>query len=208
MYFLVTQAKIDKLCQEILTSRVLCRNPIVKKAFQLPLLEYWRTSNLNQYRRRVCIDPDTFNSIIDKICAHKIFYNNSNTPQAPVEVQIAIFLFCTGYYGNAVSPEVIGHWAGVSAGTVVNYTNHIMLALLSLHDKCIHLLMAEEQKSAKAWVTVQVCPEWSDRYMMVDGTKFPLFQQPGLHGDAWFDKNQAYLLDCQVHATFIYTVAI
>jgi hypothetical protein len=39
--------------------------------------------------------------------------------------------------------------------------------------------------------------------MMVDGTKFTLFQQPGLHGNAWFDKNQAYSLDCQVHV-YIY----
>jgi len=35
--------------------------------------------------------------------------------------------------------------------------------------------------------------------MMVDGTKFLLFQQPGLHSNTWFDKSQTYSLDCQVH---------
>lgn len=33
---------------------------------------------------------------------------------------------------------------------------------------------------------------------MVDGTKFSLFQHPGLHRDTWFDKNRDYSLDCQV----------
>jgi len=144
MYFLVTQAKINKLHREILMSRVLCQNPAVKKASQLPLLEHWRTGNIKQYRRRVHVDPDTFDGIANKIRAHHIFHNHSNTPQAPVEVQLAIFLFCASHYGNAASPEVIGHWAGVSLGMVVNCTNRIMLALLSLHNECIHFPMAEE----------------------------------------------------------------
>jgi hypothetical protein len=132
------------------------------------------------------------------IHAHDIFHNNSNNPQAPVEVQLAIFLFRTGHYGNAASPEAIGHWAGVSPGMVTNCTNCVMVALLSLHNECIHLPTAEEQEHTKAWVAKQVCPEWSDGYMMVDGTKFALFQRPGLHGNTWFDKNRAYSLDCQV----------
>jgi hypothetical protein len=51
-----------------------------------------------------------------------------------------------------------------------------MVALLSLHDECVHLPMAEEQESAKAWVIEQACPKWRDGYLMVDGTKFSLFQ--------------------------------
>ena len=37
--------------------------------------------------------------------------------------------------------------------------------------------------------------------LLVDGTKFPVFQRPSLHGDAWFDKNKDYSLDCQVCST-------
>ena len=33
---------------------------------------------------------------------------------------------------------------------------------------------------------------------LADGTKFVLFQKPGLHGEAWFDKNKNYSIDCQV----------
>ena len=92
----------------------------------------------------------------------------------------------------------------MSPGTVANGMNHVMLALLSLHDESIHLPTAKEKESAKAWVAAQVCPEWGGGHLMVDGTKFSLFQRPGLHGDAWFDKNRSYSLDCQVCITFIY----
>src|SRR5712691_1948612 len=198
MYVQICRAKIDLLRQEILTSRVLHKNPPVKKASQIHLLELWRDSNHDQYRRRVRVDPDTFDGILNKIHDHSIFHNNSNVPQIPVEVQLAIFLFRAGHYGNAASPEAIGHWAGISPGTVANSTNRVMVALLSLHDDCVRFPTAEEKESAKAWVGAQVCPEWRDGYLMVDGTKLPLFQRPGLHGDAWFDKNRSYSLDCQV----------
>jgi len=198
MYFVVTHAEIARLRREILATRVLRKNPAIMKMSQLPLLEQWRSGNLDQYRRRVRVDPDIFDSIANKIRDHRVFHNNSNTPQAPVEVQLAIFLFRAGHYGNAASPEAIGLWAGVSPGTVSNCTNRVMMALLSLHDECVHLPTAEEKESAKAWVAEQVCPEWSDGCLMVDGTKFSLFQRPGLHGDAWLDKNRNYSLDCQV----------
>ena len=106
MYYLVTQAKIDGLCWEIATSRVLCKNPTVKKVSQLHLLDHWCAGNLGQYRRRVRVDPDTFDSIVNKICDHNIFHNNSNIPQALVEVQVTIFLFRAGHYGNAATVDV------------------------------------------------------------------------------------------------------
>src|SRR6266581_9023374 len=147
IYIQTCRAKIDVLRQVILASRVLREHPPVKKASQIHLLEHWRNSNPNQYKRRVRVDPDTFDGIVNKIRDHCVFHNNSNVPQTPVEVQLAIFLFRAGYYGNAASPEAIGHWAGVSPGTVANSTNRVMVALLSLHDDCVHFPMAEKKES-------------------------------------------------------------
>jgi hypothetical protein len=200
IFYLNTQAELNRLRQEILTSRVLRCNPKVKKTAQLPLLQLWREGNIDQYQCKVCVDPDTFDGLVERICGHHIFSNNSNVPQKPVSTQLAIFLYRAGHYSNAASPEAIGHWAGVSPGTVVNCTNHVMLTLLLLHDEVVHLPTLEEKESAKRRVAAQVCPEWSNRHLMVDGTKFPLFQRPSLHGDTWFDKNKDYSLDCQVHS--------
>ncbi|KAJ7085305.1 hypothetical protein C8R44DRAFT_594675, partial [Mycena epipterygia] len=75
-----------------------------------------------------------------------------------------------------------------------------MVAILSLHDVAIRYPTAEEKELTKEWVEAQTCPEWRDGWMMADGSKFPLFQRPGLHGDAWFDKNKDYSLDGQILA--------
>ena len=154
------------------------------------------------------MDPPTFDGIIEKICNHHIFHNNSNVPQLSVETQLTIFLYCAGHYGNAASPKAIGHWAGISPGMVINLTNRVMVALLTLHDELIHLLTSEEKESAKGCVAGKSCPEWRDGYLMVDGTKFALFQWPGLHGDAWFNKNFNYSLDCQVCTVLIYFLSL
>ena len=93
MYFVVTHAEIARLHREILATRVLHKNPAIMKMSQLPLLKQWRSGNLDQYRRRVRVDPDIFDGIANKIRDYRVFHNNSNTPQAPVEIQLAIFLF-------------------------------------------------------------------------------------------------------------------
>src|ERR1700730_12006902 len=202
------EKEIHKLREEISTTRVLRQTPRVRKASQLHLLTTWRDGNIDQFRQKVRVDPPIFDGILEKIRDHHIFHNNSNVPQLPVENQLAIFLYRAGHYGNAASPEAIGHWAGVSPGTVVNATNRVMVAVLTLHDELIHLPTSDEKESAKRWVAGKVCPEWRDGYLVVDGTKFALFQRPGLHGDAWFDKNHNYSLDCQVRTTPISRVTL
>ena len=46
------------------------------------------------------------------------------------------------------------------------------------------------------------CPEWWNRFLLTDGTKFVLFQKPGLYGEAWFNKNKNNSIDCQVCIQF------
>src|SRR6267142_1285051 len=186
---------IHKFRERITTTRVLRHRLNVPKTPQIHLLMAWCDGDIDQFRCKVHVDPPTFDGILEKIHNHHIFHNNSNAPQIPVETQLTIFLYCAGHYGNAASPKAIGHWAGVSPGTVVNSTNHVMVALLTLHDELIHLPTSEEKESAKEWVAGKVCTGWRDGYLVVDGTKFALFQQPG---NAWFDKNCNYSLDCQV----------
>lgn len=123
-------------------------------------------------------------------------------PQYPVSIQFAIFLVRAGHYGNASSVAEVALWAGVSVGLVRKATLWVMIALLSLHDKAIHLPTEEEKELSKDWAEVSVCPEWRGGYLTADGTKFAFFERPGLHGDAWFDKNKDYSADCQVNILF------
>ena len=93
MFIEAAQARVDALREVVHASRVLRRHPPIKKTSQIHLLEHWRNDNLDQYRRKVRVDPNIFDAILDKIRNHSIFHNNSNLPQTPVEVQLAIFFY-------------------------------------------------------------------------------------------------------------------
>jgi hypothetical protein len=48
---------------------------------------------------------------VELIVNNPVFYNHSNYPQLPAHLQLCIFLFRAGHYGNASSPEDAAQWA-------------------------------------------------------------------------------------------------
>ena len=80
------------------------------------------------------------------------------------------------------------HWDGDQC----NEPLHCLIAFLALHDKVVMMPPEEEKEHAKEYIEKLTCPEWQNRFLLTDGTKFILFQKPGLHGEAWFDKNKDY----------------
>ena len=197
-YYRNWERRYRELLDKILTTRVLNPAPPIPKSSQLHLLDHWRIHNPERFRRKLRVEPQTFDSLISRIEDHTIFHNNSNSDQLPVYIQLYIFLFCAGHYGNASSPEDTAQWAGISVGGVEKCTDRVIVALLSCHDEAIHLPDAAEKERSKSYVDNAVCPEWRGGFLLVDGSKFPFYQRPGLHGDAWFDKDGMYSMDCQV----------
>ncbi|KAG2345446.1 hypothetical protein BDR05DRAFT_855160, partial [Suillus weaverae] len=129
------------------------------------------------FRRKLRVDPEVFVELVNRIIHHPVFYNNSNNPQLPVPVQLAIFLNGIGHYRNAATAEDMADWAGVSVGTVYNCYWHVMVAILQHHDNIIHFdpLEAKDQikkDHAKDWVEERTCPEWRRGFLCVDGTPF------------------------------------
>jgi hypothetical protein len=74
-----------------------------------------------------------------------IFHNNSNIPQHPIPIQLAIFLIHLKHYNNTSSPKYVAQWAGVCVGTVINATYCCLVAFLTLHDKVV-MMPPEEEK--------------------------------------------------------------
>ena len=197
-YYRNWERRYRELINQILTTRVLNPAPPIPKSSQLHLLDHWRIHNPERFRRKIRVEPQTFDRLVSHIEDHHIFHNNSNNSQLPVYIQLYIFLFRAGHYGNASSPEDTAQWAGISVGGVEKCTDRVIVALLSCHDEAIHLPDATEKESSKSYVGNAVCPEWRGGFLLVDGSKFPFYQRPGLHGDAWFDKDGTYSIDCQV----------
>jgi hypothetical protein len=201
-FYLDWRRRYGELLHHLLTSRILFEAPPVPKSSQLHLLEHWREESPDHFRRKLRVDPETFDGLVALIEDNPIFSNNSNCPQLPVPLQLSVFLFRAGHYGNAASPEDMAQWAGISVGSVERCTDCVIVSLVSLHDEAIHFPGADDKERAKAFVEAQTCLEWWDSYLVVDGTKIPLFQRPGLHGDTWFDKDGEYSIDCQVCVFF------
>jgi hypothetical protein len=201
-YYINWERRYRELLRTIETTRVLYPAPPIPKCSQLHLLDHWRIHSPERFRRKLRVEPLTFDSLVTQIEDHPVFHNNSNNSQLPVHIQLGIFLFRAGHYGNASSPEDAAQWSGVSVGAVEKCTDRVIIALLSHHDEAIHLPDAIEKEQSKAYVEEVLCPEWRGGFLLADGSKFPFYQRPGLHGDAWFDKDGAYSIDCQVSLVY------
>ena len=92
----------------------------------------------------LCVSPDVFDVILSFIHDNPVFYNNSNNPQAPVQTQLAVILYCLGQYGNGASLEDVMQTAGILEGSVENYTNHCIDAIEDLHNIFVWPLMGGE----------------------------------------------------------------
>lgn len=203
-YYMNWERRYRELLDQISTTRVLNPAPPIPKSSQLHLLDHWRAHNPERFRRKLRVEPQTFDGLVSRIEDHPIFHNNSNNSQLPVYIQLYIFLFRAGHYGNASSPEDTAQWAGISVGGVEKSTDRVIVALLSCHDEAVHLPDAVEKENSKSYVGNSVCPEWRGGFLLADGSKFPFYQRPGLHGDAWFDKDGTYSIDCQVGLLSVY----
>lgn len=198
---------IEALHDEVEKSRVLFARPKSSRAPQLHLLEEWALDHPDKFRRKLRVDLPVFEHLVNTILAHPVFHNNSNNPQLPVPMQLAIFLNSAGHYGNAATTEDIAEWAGVLTGTVYNCHRRVMIALLQHHDAVIHFdpLYEDDQierERAKTWVEERTCPEWRGGFLCVDGTPFNLFQKPGWHGEGFYDRKSNYSLSAQVRCEF------
>ena len=194
----VAMTETADLLQVIMETRVL--NPHeVPKCSQLHLvLVDFKRDDPRRFRQNLRVSPTTFDSLLEMVEGHAVFTNNSYVSQTPVDEQLGITLFRLGHNGNASSVDAVAQWAGVSAGTVVNCTRRVMIAFLALHDVAICWPSEEEKEEAKEWVESVSCHAWRDGFCMVDGTLVPLFEKPGHHGEAYFDRKSNYSLNIQV----------
>ena len=189
----------------ITATRVLYPHQVSKVSQLNLILINFKWYDPKHFRYNLRVSPDTFDSLQKMIEGHTIFSNNSYSPQSPVSAQLATALFRFGHNGNAASVEAVAQQVGVSAGTVVNWMRRVMIAFLALHNVAIRWPSEEEKEVAKEWVESVSCNAWRDGFCMVDGTPAVLFQKPGYHGEAYFDRKSNYLLNVQVSTAVNYT---
>jgi hypothetical protein len=176
------------------------------RAPQLHMLVHHEEHRPHLFRQKLRVNPEIFDDILDQISGHPIFHNQSNNPQLPVSIQLAIFLNCAGHYGNAILLEDVAQWAGVSVGSVVNCTNRVMVALLEEHDQFIFFPEdnSEDTELARRFAETRTCPEWRGGYLAIDGSTIDLFTKPAYFGETFYDRKSKYSLGCQVMYFYLF----
>jgi hypothetical protein len=79
-----------------------------------------------------------FEHVLRCIAESPVFANGSTHQQAPVETQLHLALYRFGCDGNGVSIGKVARRFGVSEGTVVNYTDRVITALVALRSQYIY----------------------------------------------------------------------
>lgn len=152
------------------------------------------------------VSPFVFEFLLLIIKDHPIFQNDSNTPQAPVDVQLAVTLYRMGRYGNGASLEDLARTAGCSEGSVELYTSRCFTAIESLQRIFVRSLTEEEKEVEKQWIDEHVGFQglWREGYLMYDGTIVVLYAKPAKNGDAYFTRKSNYGLNVQVYMIYYY----
>ncbi|RDX44581.1 hypothetical protein OH76DRAFT_1359516 [Lentinus brumalis] len=177
------------------------RNTLPRGPGYLPhVLHVFKNARPDKFREQLRINPTTFDRLVARLASDPVFSNDSDTPQMPVEQQVAIALYRFGHYGNAASLESVANWAGCGKGTVDLVTRRVMTAVLRqdfLTEFIRHPTPGEKEK-AKDWVEAHSCRAWRNGWCMVDGTLVPFDDRPFWYGESYFDRKSNYSMNVQV----------
>ncbi|KIK12930.1 hypothetical protein PISMIDRAFT_18356 [Pisolithus microcarpus 441] len=72
--------RIEALCDEVEAAHVL-EHPgePIPKASQLPLLSHFTEHCPSLFQKKLCVNPEVFDKILDQISGHPVFQNQSNS---------------------------------------------------------------------------------------------------------------------------------
>lgn len=204
----------DEICQKLLLdldtihiisqSRYLRGREHVEKAGNIHLAWIYAESgdihDEARFTSMLRVSPVVFDVLIQLIKDDPVFQNNSNSPQSPVDYQLAITLYRLGHFGNAASLEDVARLAGCSEGSVESFTHRCFTAIEKLHDQFVRKLTDEEKEKEKQWIDEQMGFKglWREGWLMYDGTIVVLYAAPQWNGDTYYTRKSTYGLNVQV----------
>ncbi|KZT70061.1 hypothetical protein DAEQUDRAFT_668173, partial [Daedalea quercina L-15889] len=113
-----------------------------------------------------------------------------------------------GRYGPGAAVLEIADTAGVSVGSVHNFTRRCIIALLSLHDQVFHFRDEEQmQGAAQCAANKSGTNAWHGGHLATDGTPIPFFSRPGWYGQDFYGKDKVYAMQLTL-VIFIHTLLI
>lgn len=138
------------------------------------------------FRQMVRMDSISFIRILQKIEDHPVFRNESLHGQEKVWVQLVVALNRLGCFGNGISIGRVARFAVISNGSVWNYTNRVITAIVSLSADYVYWPdEAQRRKLAAHFFSKHGLKNCVD---IVDGTPVIFMQKPAVDGETFYDR--------------------
>jgi hypothetical protein len=150
-----------------------------------------------RFRQDVRMTRRAFEHVLGCIAGNPVFANRSDHQQAPVETQLHLALHRFGCNGNGVSIGKVARRFGVSEGTVMNYTDRVVAALLALSRQHIFWYRNDSERH-QVKQRIEEKSGFPHCLGAVDGTDIVLAVRPELDGSAYFNRKARYALNAQI----------
>ncbi|POV94258.1 hypothetical protein PSHT_16316, partial [Puccinia striiformis] len=119
---------------------------ISSEQFQPPLLQSKEGVQLLQFLGLARMTHDSFLELLSMIESHPVFQKRSRNPQAPASHQLLVALAHFGLSGNGGAIAMLSEVFNVSEGSIANFTNRTLQAILNLEDR--YFLLADSAYTA------------------------------------------------------------
>ena len=145
-----------------------------------------------RFKKILRMDPQSFQNLTTKIGTHSIFQSTGNKQQAPVELQLAIFLRRVGS-----KDEIFGICSrfGISEGTVYLFCKRVMSTILSLKSSLIIWPTGELRK--KVHIGFSNIGGFNNIIGAIDGTHIILETAPLKQPEIYWNRKKKYSIQCQ-----------
>src|ERR1043165_6367221 len=158
----------------------------------IPKSSHWFNEILPSYndkhfKKILRMIPKSFTKLVQLISSHDIFKSNSKRKQAPVELQLAIFLHRIGSRSDIFN---ICSKFGIGEGTVILYTKRIIKAIIA--QKNLFVQWPKGEKRNHVHRGFQLIGGFENVIGAVDGTHIILNEKPSKLPELYFNRKKCY----------------
>jgi len=167
------------------------------RVYNIAKSQYWYNNILPSYddirfKKIMRKFPENFKVLVNLLGTHPIFISNNIKQQAPVELQLAVFLRRLGSKEDVFS--VCSRY-GIAEGTVLLYCKRIMKAIISHKAEYVKWPTGQDRKFVHDGF--EAIGGIEDIIGAIDGTHFILQNAPQKEKYLYFTRKKRYALHCQ-----------
>lgn len=197
----IIDAQVDTLATHISLSRYLFPRGTYRKRcyfdFEDATSPESRHFSNQEFLQHFRVHRSSFHKLVKILQRDPIFSNNyTKRTRRSVRAHLLVFLFFIGNEGSAANKDKISSFFGIGAGSVVNYTRIVTIALNNIKQEVIPWPGEDERREIQERIGV----EFGFRRCVgiLDGTLIFLQDKPEEYGECYFCRKKQYAVNVQI----------